>query len=134
VRISTEPIGTIVQFEATGSPVITDGEQRKYHNFWTCRAITTHTGDIHTLSFTVNVACIILAIVLLSVSFWSDPRWRVHRRTALTLTALILPAFVFQFYTLFFPWPHGIANRLFVTLLLTWLLSTTIDLRALGRE
>ena len=25
----------IAQFEATGSPVITDGEQRKYHNFWT---------------------------------------------------------------------------------------------------
>ena len=26
---------TIAQFEVTGSPVITDGEQRKYHNFWT---------------------------------------------------------------------------------------------------
>jgi 5-methyltetrahydropteroyltriglutamate--homocysteine methyltransferase len=26
---------TIEQFELTGSPVITDGEQRKYHNFWT---------------------------------------------------------------------------------------------------
>jgi 5-methyltetrahydropteroyltriglutamate--homocysteine methyltransferase len=26
---------TIKHFEATGSPVITDGEQRKYHNFWT---------------------------------------------------------------------------------------------------
>jgi 5-methyltetrahydropteroyltriglutamate--homocysteine methyltransferase len=26
---------TISRFEATGSPVITDGEQRKYHNFWT---------------------------------------------------------------------------------------------------
>ena len=26
---------TIRLFEATGSPVITDGEQRKYHNFWT---------------------------------------------------------------------------------------------------
>jgi 5-methyltetrahydropteroyltriglutamate--homocysteine methyltransferase len=26
---------TITQFEATGSPIITDGEQRKYHNFWT---------------------------------------------------------------------------------------------------
>src|SRR5690349_24920403 len=25
---------TIQQFEATGSPVIADGEQRKYHNFW----------------------------------------------------------------------------------------------------
>jgi 5-methyltetrahydropteroyltriglutamate--homocysteine methyltransferase len=26
---------TIVRFEATGSPVVTDGEQRKFHNFWT---------------------------------------------------------------------------------------------------
>ena len=26
---------TVLQFQATGSPVITDGEQRKYHNFWT---------------------------------------------------------------------------------------------------
>jgi 5-methyltetrahydropteroyltriglutamate--homocysteine methyltransferase len=26
---------TLARFEATGSPVITDGEQRKYHNFWT---------------------------------------------------------------------------------------------------
>ena len=26
---------TVKQFEATGSPVITDGEQWKYHNFWT---------------------------------------------------------------------------------------------------
>jgi 5-methyltetrahydropteroyltriglutamate--homocysteine methyltransferase len=26
---------TIEWFEATGSPVVTDGEQRKYHNFWT---------------------------------------------------------------------------------------------------
>jgi 5-methyltetrahydropteroyltriglutamate--homocysteine methyltransferase len=26
---------TISRFEATGSPVVTDGEQRKYQNFWT---------------------------------------------------------------------------------------------------
>lgn len=26
---------TVERFEATGSPLITDGEQRKYHNFWT---------------------------------------------------------------------------------------------------
>ncbi len=97
-------------------------------------APTTRTGDIHTLSFMVNVASIILAIVLLSVSFRSDARWRAHRGTAMTLTAMILLAFVFQFYTLFFPGPHGIANRLFVTLLLAWLLSTTIRLRALARE
>ena len=28
-------LDSIRRFEATGSPVITDGEQRKYHNFWT---------------------------------------------------------------------------------------------------
>jgi 5-methyltetrahydropteroyltriglutamate--homocysteine methyltransferase len=28
-------LDTVKRFEATGSPVITDGEQRKYHNFWT---------------------------------------------------------------------------------------------------
>ncbi len=26
---------TIARFEETGSPVVSDGEQRKYHNFWT---------------------------------------------------------------------------------------------------
>jgi 5-methyltetrahydropteroyltriglutamate--homocysteine methyltransferase len=26
---------TVERFERTGSPVVTDGEQRKYHNFWT---------------------------------------------------------------------------------------------------
>jgi 5-methyltetrahydropteroyltriglutamate--homocysteine methyltransferase len=26
---------TVQRLEATGSPVVTDGEQRKYHNFWT---------------------------------------------------------------------------------------------------
>ena len=26
---------TLARFEATGSPVLSDGEQRKYHNFWT---------------------------------------------------------------------------------------------------
>jgi 5-methyltetrahydropteroyltriglutamate--homocysteine methyltransferase len=26
---------TVRRFEATGSPVLSDGEQRKYHNFWT---------------------------------------------------------------------------------------------------
>jgi len=26
---------TVTRFEATGSPVVTDGEQWKYHNFWT---------------------------------------------------------------------------------------------------
>jgi 5-methyltetrahydropteroyltriglutamate--homocysteine methyltransferase len=35
-RLYEEAIAdTVRSFEATGSPVVTDGEQRKYHNFWT---------------------------------------------------------------------------------------------------
>ena len=39
--------GQIEQFEATGSPVITDGKQRKYQNFATyapIRSLVTATG------------------------------------------------------------------------------------------
>ncbi|HUR26544.1 MAG TPA: cobalamin-independent methionine synthase II family protein [Planctomycetota bacterium] len=35
-RIYDEAVrDTIERFEATGSPIVTDGEQRKFHNFWT---------------------------------------------------------------------------------------------------
>lgn len=93
-------------------------------------APSTRAGDIHALSFLVNVVSIIVAIVLLSISFGSDSRWRTLRGSALTLSALILMAFVFQAYTLFNPGPHGVANRLFITLLLAWLFSTAFRLRA----
>ena len=41
IKLGLEPLydaairDTIARFEATGSPVISDGEQKKYHNFWT---------------------------------------------------------------------------------------------------
>jgi 5-methyltetrahydropteroyltriglutamate--homocysteine methyltransferase len=45
---------TIEQFEATGSPVITDGEQRKYHNFATycVHGLPNTAPDGFTISFT----------------------------------------------------------------------------------
>ena len=44
---------TIERFEATGSPVITDGEQRKYHNFWTncVHGLSNTTPDGFTIPF-----------------------------------------------------------------------------------
>ena len=44
---------TIERFEATGSPVITDGEQRKYHNFWTycVHGLANTTPDGFTIPF-----------------------------------------------------------------------------------
>src|SRR5580658_5575019 len=47
---------TIERFEATGSPVITDGEQRKFHNFWTygVDGLANTTPDGFTIPFTAG--------------------------------------------------------------------------------
>ena len=96
---------------------------------------STPTGDIHMISFLVNVASIIFAIALLSASFWGNSRWRNYRRTAAILTAMIWLAFVLQFLTMqHHGAPFGLANRLLVVLLFAWLLATSIRLRALAGE
>jgi hypothetical protein len=75
-----------------------------------------------------------LASVLLSVSFGSDPRWRPYRPTAMTLALLIVLAFVLQFLTLHRGMPYGLTNRLFVTLIYVWMFATSIRLGALARD
>ena len=96
---------------------------------------STPTGDIHTISFLVNVASIIFATTLWSASFWGNPRWRNYRRTAVALVVLIWLAFVLQFLTMQrHGAPFGLANRLFVVLIFAWLLATSTRLRTLAGE
>jgi hypothetical protein len=97
-------------------------------------APTTQAGHIHTISFLLNVASILIATVLTSLSFGRHPRWRSYRATALTLAAFILVAFVIQFLTLHRGAPYGLANRLFVALLFLWLFATSIRLRTVTRD
>ena len=92
-------------------------------------APSTRTGEIHDMSFLVNVSCIILGTLMLSISFGSHPRWRSYRRTALLLAGLIVIAFVVQFLTLHKGMPYGLANRFFVVVTLAWLLATAMRLR-----
>ena len=94
---------------------------------------STHSGKIHDMSFLVNIGSILLAIVLLSVSFGSQPRWRPYRRIALTLAGLFVLAVILQFLTLHRGAPYGLTNRLVVTVLFAWLLATSIRLRAVAR-
>ena len=93
----------------------------------------TRSGEIHSISFLVNVGSILLASVLLSVGFGSDPRWRAFQRTAATLASLLVFAFVLQFLTAYFEVLYGLANRFFATVLIAWLLTISIKLRALAR-
>ena len=89
-------------------------------------------GEIHSISFLVNAGSILLASVLLSVGFGSDPRWRSFQRTAAALASLLVFAFVLQFFTAYFELLYGLANRFFAAMLIAWLLAISIRLRALA--
>lgn len=56
---------TIARFEATGSPVITDGEQKKYHNFWTycVQGLANTTPDGFTIPFKAGHARRMLKLI-----------------------------------------------------------------------
>jgi len=96
------------------------------------RAPSTRAGDIHYMSFLVNVGCMITATVLISASLGGMPRMRDFRQTSWMLTGLILVAFVVQFLTLHKGMPYGLANRFFVIVLLIWLLAISLRLRRIG--
>jgi hypothetical membrane protein len=93
-------------------------------------APSTRSGDIHDMSFLVNVGSIFIATVLLSTGFSDHPAWRSYRRTAWMLTALILVGFAVQFLTLHKGMPYGLANRFFVVVLFAWLFAASFRLRA----
>jgi hypothetical protein len=94
----------------------------------------TRAGDIHGISFLVNVLTVMLSTILISFSFGSDSRWRDYRGVALALTSLILVAFVLQFLTLHKGMPYGYTNRFFVIALFTWFLWTSNRLRSVSRS
>ena len=94
----------------------------------------TRAGEIHTVSFLVNIGSIILGTALLSLSFGSDYRWRTYRRTALMLVSLILIAFILQFLTLHRGMPYGYTNRLLVITLGGWFFGTSMRLRTIARD
>jgi uncharacterized membrane protein len=95
---------------------------------------STRSGELHDLSFIVNVGSIALAIVLLTASFGSDIRWSSYRRTSIVLLCLIALAFVLQFLTLRKGAPYGLANRFFISVVLAWLIATSLQLRNLARR
>ena len=93
-------------------------------------APSTRTGDIHTLSFQVNVVSVFLSTIFLGLSYGGSPRWRPYRTPALVFAGLLAAAFVAQFLTLHRGAPYGITNRLFVAVLMAWLISNSLWLKA----
>ena len=88
-------------------------------------------GNIHTVSFLVNVFSLLVAIPLLSFEFREQQGWGAYRPVASTLAVLVVFAFVLQFFTLRKGMPYGLTNRLFVVMLFAWFISTAARLRKL---
>ncbi|TGX49198.1 DUF998 domain-containing protein [Sphingomonas gei] len=97
-------------------------------------APSTRTGDIHTISFLVNIVSIMLSSICLSLSYAFDPRWKRHRVAALALASVLLLAFVAQYLTLHRGAPYGITNRVFVAVLMVWLLSNSLWLKGAASD
>jgi len=89
----------------------------------------THEGNIHTISFFVNIVCMLVAIPLLSFGFGKKSSLQSFRPVALTLALAVVLAFLLQFFTLRKGMPYGLTNRLFVVVLLSWLICTAARLR-----
>lgn len=96
-------------------------------------ALETQHGNIHTISFLVNVVGILLAALTLSFSFGADARWKSFRPAALIVAFLLIIAFVGQFLTLHRGMPYGITNRIFVTVMMVWLIAVAWRLRTVSK-
>ena len=88
-------------------------------------------GNVHTISFLVNIVCLLVAIPLLSLGFGQKSHLRSFRPVALALALAVVLTFLLQFFTLRKGMPYGLTNRLFVVVLLSWLICTAARLRGL---
>ncbi len=93
-------------------------------------APSTRTGDIHTMSFLVNIVSILLSTICLALSYAVSPGWRRHRIPALAFAGLLIVAFIAQYLTLHKGAPYGITNRLFVAVLMAWLILNALWLKS----
>lgn len=82
----------------------------------------TRSGDIHELSFRVNVVGILVGVLGLSSALSAQPGWRRFRRAPWALAGLVVFALVLQFATLQKGLPYGLANRFFVIVVLAWMM------------
>jgi hypothetical protein len=89
----------------------------------------THEGNVHTIRFLVNIVCMLVAIPLLSFGFGKKSSLQSFRPVALTLALAVVLTFLLQFFTLRKGMPYGLTNRLFVVVLLSWLICTAARLR-----
>jgi uncharacterized protein DUF998 len=92
-------------------------------------------GRIHVLDAIFNFISIMIGIVLYSIGFGADARWRAFKARARLLALGVVAAFVIMILTPSSPNSFfGLTNKLFASLLLLWLLATSNELRLVARR
>jgi hypothetical protein len=89
----------------------------------------TTSGNIHTLIALWSFLSLTLAVIPLSLRFRRDERWRSFHYTALVVALLTLVAFI-GFMVTSTTKVAGLSQRVFIAMVLLWLLLTAIHLRA----
>lgn len=84
------------------------------------------------MSFLVNILSIVVASVGMGLVIFRDSLWRTYRVGSVVLSLLLIVALIVQIRTLHRGKPYGLANRAFVVVLVTWLISTAWTLRRLS--
>lgn len=93
----------------------------------------TRSGDIHELSFRVNVVGILVGVLGLSAVLGAQQAWRRYRRAVWALACLVVIALVIQFATLRKGLPYGLANRFFVMVVFAWMIYVAERMRRTAR-
>ena len=93
-------------------------------------APSTRTGDIHAISFLVNIVSVLLSTICLALSYAGSPGWRRYRTLALAFSGFSIAAFVAQYLTLHKGAPYGVTNRVFVAVLMAWLILNSLWLQS----
>ena len=93
--------------------------------------LSTRSGEIHEISFMVNVGGVVIAALAAVVLSWRDPRWSGYRGLGTAFAVLLALALFLQFKTLHRGMPYGLANRFFVLVLIGWLVSVAMAIRRL---
>lgn len=94
-------------------------------------APATRSGDIHELSFRVNVLGILVGVLGISAGLAAQRTWSAGR-ALWPLAASVVVALVVQFATLRKGLPYGFANRFFVGVVFAWMLYVADRLRRLA--
>ena len=90
-------------------------------------------GRIHNIVGNISFFCFPIAATLLSVGMDNDERWRAFRRTALTLSVVVVLSVILTIAGFNLGIGYGVTQRIANVTVLLWMLVAAMRLRAVAQ-